>query len=88
MKVTHGKNTRVSPYPRRLYADVGRHVQRKTKTLIQNTKTKTKPFYLLYMFRRLRRPLLEQTANEGAPLSCPGQNWIRRVETKTIRSKE
>jgi len=39
-----GKHTRVSPYPMRRYADVGRHVQRKTKTSIQNAKTKTKPF--------------------------------------------
>ena len=38
------KHARISPYPRRRYADVGRHVQRKTKTSIQNTKTKTKPF--------------------------------------------
>jgi len=38
------KPTRVSPYPRRSYADVGRHVQRITNILIQNTKTKTKPF--------------------------------------------
>ena len=38
------KPTSVSPYPRRRNADVGRHVQRKTKTLIQNTKTKMKPF--------------------------------------------
>ena len=67
------KPTRVSPYPKRRYADVGRHVQRKTKTLIQNTKTKTKPFYLLYISRRLCRPLLEQTANQGAPSSCPEQ---------------
>jgi len=52
------KHARISPYPRRRYADVGRHVQRKTKTSIQNTKTKTKTFYLLYMSRRLRRSLL------------------------------
>ena len=72
MKVTHGKNTPVLVPIRGDATQTSGDVQRKTKT-IQNTKTKTKPFYLLYMSRRLRRPLLEQTANQGAPSSCPGQ---------------
>jgi len=38
------KHTRVSPYLRRRYADVGKRVQEKRKTWIQNTKSKTKPF--------------------------------------------
>jgi len=46
-------------------------------TKIENINPKYKDqneiFYLLYMSRRLRRPLSEQTANQGAPSSCPRQ---------------
>jgi len=88
IKLLTGENTRVSPYPRRRYADVGRHVQRNTNTPIQNTKTKNETVYLMYMSRRLRRALLAQTANQGAPRSCPGQKSIRRVEPKKMQSKQ
>jgi len=43
-------------------------ILRPKRNLLQN-----ETFYLLYMSRRLRRSLLEQTANQGAPSSCPGQ---------------
>jgi len=44
MKVTQWKHTRISPHPRRRYADVGRHVQRKNENINQNAKTQTKHF--------------------------------------------
>jgi len=67
------KHTRISSYQRRRYVDVGRHVQRKMKTSIQNTKTKTKPFTFCTCPDVSAGPSWNKTANEGAPRSCPGQ---------------
>jgi len=45
----------------------------KNENINPKYKDQNETFHLLYMSRRLRRPLLEQTANEGAPRSRPGQ---------------
>ena len=45
----------------------------KNKNTNSKYKDQKESFYLLDMFRRTRRSLLLQPANEGAPRSCPGQ---------------
>ena len=53
----------------------------------QNTKTKTKPLPSGHAPTFCVGLSRKQIAEEGAPRSCPGQKWIRRVEPKTKRSK-
>ena len=40
------------------------------------------------MPRRLRKSLFKETAEEGAPPSCPGQKYSRRFEPKTKRTAQ
>jgi len=73
MKVTHGKNTPVLVPIRGDATQTSWDMFKKNENINPKYKDQNEAFYLLYMSRRFRRSLLEQTANEGAPRSCPGQ---------------
>ena len=73
MNVTHGKNTPVLVLLRGDATQMSGDMFTKIENINPKYKDQNETFYLLYMSRRLRRSLLEQTANEGAPHSCPGQ---------------